>query len=451
MIQEIFGKIHPLVVHLPIGILVLAMILKMYSGYRYQQESKTLMPLLLKIAFAACLFASITGFVLHLSGEYDDTLVHNHMYLGIGLTIMVVGLYFTFQHQRLQNVLWVTTAIILTITGHLGGSLTHGEHYLSLTKHEDIQKPKIDMNHSVVFSDVIQPILQEKCVSCHSDKKQKGDLRLDSYDHIIKGGENGAIILKGNSAESTMMKKIHLPESDEEHMPPKGKPQLNNDEIKLIVWWIDNSADKDKTIASLSPGPDIKPILLGLSQQTSPKEAHLPKIGQADPKVIEALKKYGIIVHTVSQVDNYLTIDLTYCKDLTQSQLNELLPLKSHIIRLKATSCQLIDELIPIVSQMDNLTTLFLDHSNISDAHLSPLNVLKRLEFINLAHTSVTNAGLKQLKIPSLQKVYLYGSKIDKNSLSNIYDQFPTVYLDSGGYVVPILVSDTTEAISQDK
>ncbi|MBK9564972.1 MAG: hypothetical protein IPO37_07240 [Saprospiraceae bacterium] len=88
-------------------------------------------------------------------------MVHNHMYLGIGLTIMVVGLYFTFQHQRLQNVLWVTTAIILTITGHLGGSLTHGEHYLSLTKHEDIQKPKIDMNHSVVFSDVIQPILQE--------------------------------------------------------------------------------------------------------------------------------------------------------------------------------------------------------------------------------------------------------------------------------------------------
>jgi Leucine-rich repeat (LRR) protein len=156
-------------------------------------------------------------------------------------------------------------------------------------------------------------------------------------------------------------------------------------------------------------------------------------------------------VHTVSQEDNYLTVDLTYCKDLTPSQLNELLPLKSHIIRLKATGCPLADELIPIVSQMDNLTTLFLDHSNISDAHLSPLNVLKRLKFINLAYTSVTNAGLKQLKIPSLQKVYLYGSKIDKNSLSTIYDQFPAVYLDTGDYVVPILESDTTEAVGQGK
>lgn len=95
-------------------------------------------------------------------------------------------------------------------------------------------------------------------------------------------------------------------------MPPKGKPQLSNDEIKLIAWWIDNSADKDKTIASLSPGPDIKPILLGLSQQTSPKEAHLPKIGQADPKVIEALK-------------NMASLCIPYPRSTTISQLTSLI------------------------------------------------------------------------------------------------------------------------------
>ncbi|MEY3423218.1 MAG: hypothetical protein RIR48_3548 [Bacteroidota bacterium] len=449
MIQEIVGKIHPLVVHLPIGILILALILKALEKYKYQNEIKTLLPIIIQIAFIFCVVASVTGFVLHLSGEYDESLVHNHMYLGVTLTVLVGGLYFTFNHNNLNNMVWIASAIVLTITGHLGGSLTHGENYLTFTKHAAVQKPNIDMNHSVVFRDVIQPILREKCVSCHSDKKQKGDLRLDSYDHIIKGGENGAIITKGKSAESAMLKKIQLPESDEKHMPPKGKPQLTGDEIKLIAWWIDNGADKDKTIAALTPGPEIKSILLSLNQE-EPKESHLPKIGQADQNIINTLKGYGFLVQTVSREDNYLSVDLTYCKNLTSNQLKELLPLKSHIIRLKATGCQLGNDLIPLVAKMDNLLTLFLDHSNISDNHLVSLNSLKKLRYLNLTNTSVTNDGFKQLNIPALQNIYLYGTKIDKTSWNDLANQFKGVQLDTGGYVVPIWESDTTEVVSKE-
>ncbi len=119
-------------------------------------------------------------------------------------------------------------------------------------------------------------------------------------------------------------------------------------------------------------------------------------------------------------------------------------------MRLKATGCQLGNDLIPLVAKMDNLLTLFLDHSNISDNHLFSLNSLKKLRYLNLTNTSVTNNGFKQLNIPALQNVYLYGTKIDKTSWNDLANQFKGVQLDTGGYVVPIWESDTTEVVSKE-
>ncbi len=77
-----------------------------------------------------------------------------------------------------------------------------------------------------VFSAAVLPVFENSCVSCHGPEKSKGDLRVDSFAALSKGGENGPVVVPGKPADSKLMKRLLLPLEDEEHMPPEGKPQL---------------------------------------------------------------------------------------------------------------------------------------------------------------------------------------------------------------------------------
>ncbi|MBX7208602.1 MAG: DUF1553 domain-containing protein [Verrucomicrobiaceae bacterium] len=90
------------------------------------------------------------------------------------------------------------------------------------------------------FDKDIRPLLQQRCVECHGEKKQKADLRLDTKPHAFKGGENGPAIIAGKSAESPLFKRISTTDKDEV-MPPKGEP-LTAAQVKLVKEWIDAGA-----------------------------------------------------------------------------------------------------------------------------------------------------------------------------------------------------------------
>jgi len=93
----------------------------------------------------------------------------------------------------------------------------------------------------VTFSSDIQPILQKGCVECHGPKKAKGKLRLDSLLAVLKGSEDGKIVVPGDSAKSTLVHSVALP--IKKAMPPKGKgTPLSKEEIGLIRAWIDQGA-----------------------------------------------------------------------------------------------------------------------------------------------------------------------------------------------------------------
>ena len=75
------------------------------------------------------------------------------------------------------------------------------------------------------FEQKIRPVLVEHCYSCHSNqavdaKKLKGELLLDSAAGLAAGGESGAVLVKGKSAESLLIKAL-MYEGIE--MPPSGK------------------------------------------------------------------------------------------------------------------------------------------------------------------------------------------------------------------------------------
>ena len=101
---------------------------------------------------------------------------------------------------------------------------------------EEPSASKIDF-----FESKIRPVLIERCQSCHSSKaaKLKGNLRLDSREMALKGGDSGPAILPGKSAESRLFKAVEYRDA-ETAMPPAGK--IPAAEIALLKTWIDEGA-----------------------------------------------------------------------------------------------------------------------------------------------------------------------------------------------------------------
>src|SRR5689334_3328900 len=89
----------------------------------------------------------------------------------------------------------------------------------------------------VDFAKQIRPIFADTCYKCHGPQKQKGKLRLDSVEAIMKGGKDGKVLAPGDPDKSEIYKRIILSKDDDDVMPPEGDP-LPKDKTNLIKQWI---------------------------------------------------------------------------------------------------------------------------------------------------------------------------------------------------------------------
>ena len=92
----------------------------------------------------------------------------------------------------------------------------------------------------------VSTIFEQNCTGCHGAQKQKGGLRLDSHAAILKGGEDGAVVVAGKPDESALYKALVKPIGQDGHMPPPKKSQLSKAEIESIRQWIEKGAPEVK-------------------------------------------------------------------------------------------------------------------------------------------------------------------------------------------------------------
>ena len=108
----------------------------------------------------------------------------------------------------------------------------------------DVSKlPPASDAKGVTYDKDIKPIFEKSCIKCHGPEKQKGKLRLDSLASALKGGEDGKVVLPGDSAGSILVHNVaHVGDEDEYMPPPDNKdkiPPLTPEQIGLIRAWID--------------------------------------------------------------------------------------------------------------------------------------------------------------------------------------------------------------------
>jgi uncharacterized membrane protein len=209
-VTDLIGPFHPVLVHLPIGMLLLALLMQWLSSKEKYAGLKLAVPIAYLAGSIGAILSCITGWMLASGGEYDEATLGLHRWMGISVAVVSIAGYYFARRPGNKFLLWsaVLLAILIPVTGHLGGTLTHGEGYLtkgfsgttkdSVAVHKNISNAQ----EAVVYTDIIQPVLQEKCFGCHGEKKQKGGLRLDGSEWIMKGGKDGKVVAAGNSIGS---------------------------------------------------------------------------------------------------------------------------------------------------------------------------------------------------------------------------------------------------------
>ena len=344
--------------------------------------------------------------------------------------------------------------ILITIAGHLGGTLTHGEGYLTKTFSADgkdstvINKAITNTQEAVVFTEIIQPVLQQKCYKCHGQAKQKGSLRLDGKEWLLKGGKDGQVVSAGNPESSELYKRVVMDPLEEKHMPPKGKPQLSEQERVLLHWWIATGLSFDSKSKELAQPAAIKAALSALqkNETATSKKSPIPDevVENASDKALNGLHKAGVTILPVAINSNYLTANFVNLQHLNRLTENLLLSVKKQLIWLKMPGVQLSDTSWRKLAECNRLTRLSIEHSNISDATVGYLKSLTHLQYLNLVGTKITLNGLLQLKnLQQLTSIYLGQTSLPKNEWGIFQKAFPKAIIDSGGYQVVSLATDT--------
>ena len=118
---------------------------------------------------------------------------------------------------------------------------------------------------------------------------------------------------------------------------------------------------------------------------------------------------------------------------------------KKQLVWLKLNNTAISDSALSIIGQFTNITELQLNNTNITDKGLGFIKNLDKLQSLSLVGTKVTAEGIVQLQeLKVLQSIYLYKTGINKNDWPLLKKAFPKTAIDTGGYVVPLLATDTT-------
>jgi uncharacterized membrane protein len=476
-----FGRFHPLIVHLPIGFLLLAAVLFAFSFFKKYAFLLSALPIIIFFGAISAVAAAMLGWLLATEGGYQESTLAWHQWMGISVAVVAIaawvwisGLpqrYFqrngeearvspeevtarTLSHKKEVGIVMLLLFVLITITGHLGGNLTHGEQYLFTYAPEVVQtlfiddpgnaqeqsQFPVDPDSILLYTHLIEPALEKKCTPCHNENKKKGGLLLTSREGLLKGGENGAVVEKGSPQNSELFKRVCLDPSSKKFMPPKGSP-MSYTEIALLNYWITSGMSFELTITDESIPEEIKNLIEQGYSLSTKKKSFLEKeeVPAVNAKVLDSLQKQGYRIKTLAAGNNFL--DVVATDSLTLDKFKALLSIKEQITWLDLGNTGFQDNWLNILNQFPNLTRLALDNNEISDKGIAQLESFEHLEAINLYATSVGDAGLKLLsKQKKLRKIYVWQTKVTTQTVDSIRKENQLVSIDHG-----VAQSDTSK------
>ena len=437
-ISSFFGRLHPLLVHLPIGFLILSILIETYSNIFKNQINHRIISFSWFLGFMSSAFSALFGWLLAETGLYIEENLYLHKLFGFILVGMcfvawVIRLSFfkDFIPKNFKSFSNFVIIVILFITGHNGGNITHGENYLFEYAPDEIKNRfiedknllaeiSISLDSIELYSNIIEPILINKCISCHNNEIKRGNLDLSSLPLLTKGGNAGSPIDKMNPRNSLIFKRINLPVDNIKFMPPDG-PIVSYDEINTILWWIKNSDKSNDVLSSIEIPDEIKISLNKIYNIDFSDKQWFEKISvqELDESKLTNIDKSVFQVRFISSNKKFVSVK--YLKNnLSEVEFDQLEAIKNHIAYLFIKDSNLSDKSLLNFLNLKNLVSLDIQKNSISDEGVKTLQKLENLEVLNLYGTKISKNSLEIIEsFKNLKRVYVWDTKISKKDLES--------------------------------
>ena len=263
---QVAGRAHPLFLHFPIVLFVLFLVwswLIPRSALHTAGLHESIAGWLLLSTAATAVITALMGVFLSKEPGYTSDALVWHKWSGALISILTFVWYAGYENifsGRIPAAVFsLVSMVLLLVAGHQGAIITHGENFL-LAPVENTAKKKISFEQAEIFQDMVKPILNDKCMSCHNSNKAKGELIMETRELLTKGGRSGMLWDTTEPNLSLLLQRIHLPASAKKHMPPDGKPQLSDQELAILYQWIKLGAHFDMKPSALQPTDTMRAI-----------------------------------------------------------------------------------------------------------------------------------------------------------------------------------------------
>ena len=442
---EIFiGRFHPLMVHLPIGIFILGYILEvlLQTGFRNLVESRKIVIITYSIGLLAGLIAALTGWLLSFSDDYGIEALHDHKQLGI-LTLVAMLLVIIYQIKapdtkgKLKLSGSTIAIVLISLTGHLGGNLTHGSTYLveygpEILKDDSqesfVRLSEMNPDSLMIYADIIQPLIQRQCLECHNIEENYGGLILESYSDLFKEADHEIPIIAGSPDNSEFLKRVSLPLDHEKIMPPKNAG-FGYTDVQILRYWIENGAD---SLASFN-SETMNKELIGLiyrdySLDYSPKPYYEKiKVDSLKEGVLKQLQDSGFRANYLGE--NNLLLDIEFKGDsIGENHISILNKVSKQITFLKISDGKLSDNLVEQMDEIQHLSRVDFSQNKLSGKVIDFLIKHPNLESANLNNTDIDGESLQQLLSgAALQRVYVLNTKVTTEEIEGLQKTYSEV------------------------
>jgi mono/diheme cytochrome c family protein/YHS domain-containing protein len=462
-ILQVLGRAHPMVLHLPIGLLTGLAALELWSAWTTKKDTapsaRGPAAVVLWLGVFATLAAAASGLVLAEEGTHAGTGVSIHRTLGLVFTAVLCvaacchALGFRAAYLRLL----VVGLLVMLPAGHFGAALTHGERFLYaplLARQADAVAPFAadpfagEQDAGPTFATHIAPVLDARCVSCHGADARKGGLRLDSVEAISSGGSSGPALVAGDPASSPLLSRMRLPIDHDERMPPASKTQPTPAEIDLIEDWITAGAPaQDEFEARGGPLPPPPPA--GPDARTP-----LPRAPHAEPPDLERLVAAFVHVSRVEPGAPNLWVDLApIAATIDDDRFIELVgPVTPSLGELHAARTDIGDPALAELARAEALTTLDLSWTGIGPEGLASLVTLPNLRVLRVVGTGIGDESVATLaRMPALRAVYLWRTRMTADGIAALRSERPDLAIDRGADGAEAIETEGELAFTSDR
>ncbi len=423
--EQFLGRFHPMVVHLPIGMLVLLPILEIAGARKHALREAA--EWVLGLACITALGALALGYLLAFgSGDTGTTLVR-HLWGGTVLSICLLACVLVRAEwvdgvSRLYPAILFAGLLALVWTAHQGGSITHGDNYLTAYMPErlramfGIRPAENDLAHAgTLYAAKVQPILNANCVICHGASKSQGGLRLESYEWLMKGGKDGAVIVARDTTHSLLLQRVSLPPDNAQAMPAEGRPPLKPGEIATLRAWVAAGA------SLTAPNTDVA----RLSNPTQAEEPPAKPVGDYSALAgeIAAMKtSLGAKLLPVSSKpsDGLILITTDSPESFDDAALTRFQKFAPYIVEVDLARTAVTDKSFATLATFTNLRTIQLEGTRVTGADIDKLGQLSQLSALNLADTKLAPSALTVLRsFKNLRHLYTFDTPAESASGGN--------------------------------